>query len=213
MLDPKDVQRIDDLQSSIQKLLDEAVKQYGQLAPAEKNTLTKVIRALDASWSKLLADVGESEVEVPEKSIRALLACGCVMACMMVVQADDEISAEEHEVLLQLTGGLAEPLSLGGMSPVSPKTTSGTIEYYTHLVDAYDVMDHRVAGTLCAAIDAYRDTELMSEYSKSVTQLGKQISFVDGHQADQREQSVLEEFEHAMRRLTEAINSAKFDQQ
>jgi tellurite resistance protein len=208
MLEPSDLQQIDGFQSSIQDLLDEVVEHYSALTPPEKDIVTKLIRGLDNSWSALLADVGETKSTVPEKSIRALLACGCVMACMVVVQADDEITAAEREVLLHLTSGFSEPLSLSGMTPVSSETSAGTIEYYSHLVDTYDVMDYRVAGTLCAAIDAFRDTKLVAKFARYVTLLGMQISFVDGEGADQRELAVLSEFDESMKQVTRVIKNA-----
>ena len=208
MLDPQDLRKIDDCLSSIHELIDEAVEHYLKLTPPEKELVTRIVLALDRSWGKLLADVGESKASVPEKSMRALLACGCVMACMEVVQADDEITTAEMEVLLHLTSRFSEPLSLSGVSPVSAETSSGTIEFYSHLVDTYDIMDYRVAGSLCAAIDSFRNTRLMAKFARFVTLLGTQISFVDGEVANQRELRVLSEFDDTMQRVSEAINDA-----
>lgn len=209
MLEPADLKQIDQLETSIHKLLDEATREYSELDLAEKQIIRKILSRLADGWERLLSDVGESDADVPATSIRALLACGCVTACMSVVQADDEISLPEREVLLHLTQRLSGPLSLDDVSPVSDETSAGTIEYYSHLVDTYDGLDHRAAGTLCALIDSYRHSDLMAKFEAYVTLLGTRISFVDGEDADQREQTVLQQFEQTMERLNDLIESAK----
>lgn len=208
MLETNDVRKIDDLQSSIEGLFDETVEQYSALTASERTVVAKMMHGLDASWDQLLVDVGETNTDVPATAVRALLACGCVKACMFVLQADDEITAAEEEVLLHLTGRFADPLSLSNMTPVSAETSSGTIELYAHLVDTYGIMDHRFAATLCATIDAFRETRLMAKFARFVTLLGTQISFVDGEGAGQRELQVLHDFDETMKRVAEAINDA-----
>lgn len=209
MLEPADLKQIDQLESSVHQLLDEAVQEFSQLAQSEQQLILKILRLLAPGLERLLADVGERDSQVPQTSIRALIACGCINACMSVVQADDEISLPEREVMLHLTDRLSGPLSLNDMTPVSGETISGSIESYTHLVDTYDGLDYRAAGALCAAIDSYRHTDLMAKFEAYVTMLGSRISFVDGSQADQREQSVLQQFEQMMEKLNDLIENAK----
>ena len=208
MLQPADLQQIDQLESSIFQLMDEIVQNCGRLTQVERSTIRSILGELSPGWRRLVADVGEVDAEIPRTSIRALLACGAVDACMSVVQADEEISIPEREVMLHLTERFSGPLSLDDMSPVSSTTSSGTIEFFTHLVNTYDGLNYRTAGTLCAAIDSYRHTDFMVKFETYVMLLGSQISFVDGPDAKRRERHVLWQIEQTLEQLSDLIDKA-----